>query len=181
MKIFLEFEKYPSGYKEHGYYEFNILSCCAPTNLWLIVNNGINEENNVFTHDFQYSKIVSLMEVSTRLQAGIELHGKVVTIALGNYGHLYNVVLDLGEDATDWTWKQYDNMINDAKTALDIHLIDLDELHQSKEYLGLPLEECIKKLLLEDEIGYDIHTLRSIDKDGNILNVIERDNLAKNS
>ena len=88
---------------------------------------------------------------------------------------------DLGEDATDWMWKQYGNMINDAGTALDIHLIDLDELHQSKEYSGLPLEECIKKLLLEDEIGYDIHTLRSIDKDGNILNVIERDNLIENA
>ena len=181
MKIFLEFEKVSNKYKEHGVYEFKILSCCSPTTLWLIVDKGINKDESVATHDFQYWKIVSLMEVSTCLQAGIELHGKVVTIALGNYGHLYNVVLDLGEDATDWMWKQYDNMINEAGTALDIHLIDLDELHQSKEYSGIPLEECIKKLLLEDEIGYDIHTLRSIDKDGNILNVIERDNLIENA
>lgn len=176
MKIFLEFEKYSSGYKEQGYYEFNILSCCAPTNLWLIVNNGINEENNISTHDFQYRKIVSLMEVSVRLQAGIELHGKVATIALGNYGHLYNIVLDLGEDAADWMWRQSDNITDDAGSALDIYLIDLDELHQSKEYAELSLEECIKKLLLEDEIGYEIHTLRCIDKDGNILNVSERYN-----
>lgn len=176
MKIFLEFEN-GKDYKEHGYYEFNILSCCAPTNLWLILDRGINDEGGLATHDFQYWKIVSLMEVSTRLQAGIELHGKVVTIALGNYGHLYNVVLDLGENATDWIWKQHDNMIDDAGTMLDIHLIDLDELHQSKEYAGLSLEECIKKLLLEDEIGYEIHTLRSIDKNGHILNASEKEQL----
>ena len=180
MKIFLEFEKCPGGYKEHGYYEFNILSCCAPAKLWLVVDNGINEENNVSTHDFQYRKIVSLMEVSVRLQAGIELHGKVATIALGNYGHLYNIVLDLGEDAPDWDWRQCDHIINDAGSALDIHLIDLDELHQSKEYAGLSLEDCIKRLLLEDEISYEIHTLKSIDKNGNILNVWERDNLHHN-
>ena len=60
---------------------------------------------------------------------------------------------------------------------MDIYLIDLDELHQSKEYVGLSLEECVKKLLMEDEISYEIHTLKSIDKDGNILNVLERDKL----
>ena len=176
MRIFLEFEK-GNDYKEKGYYEFNVLSCCAPANLWLVVDNGINTEEDVCTRDFQYRKIVSLMEVSTCIQAGIELHGQVATIALGNYGHLYNIVLKLGEDAPDWIWRQSDNIIDDAGSALNIYLIDLDELHQSKEYVGLSLEECVKKLLMEDEISYEIHTLKSIDKDGNILNVLERDKL----
>lgn len=176
MRIFLEFEK-GNDYKENGYYEFNILSCCAPANLWLVVDYGLNTENGVVTHDFQYKKIVSLMEVSTCLQAGMELHGQVATIALGNYGHLYNIVLSLGEDASNWVWKQYDNIIDNTGSVLDIYLIDLDELHQSKEYVGLSLEECVKKLLMEDEISYEIHTLKSIDKDGNILNVLERDKL----
>lgn len=178
MKIFLEFTK--NDYEEHGYYEFKILSCCSPSNLWLVVDNGMNTDEGVVTHDFQYRKVVSLMEVSTRIQAGIELHGQVVTIALGNYGHLYNIVLNLGEDCPDYVWHQTENFINDADDCTELYLIDFDELHQSKEYTGLSLEESIKKLLLEDEIGYEIRTLRSIDDKGNILNVIERDNLAGN-
>ena len=157
MKILLEFTK--NDYKEHGYYEFKILSCCSPSNLWLVVDNGVNTDEGVVTHDFQYRKVVSLMEVSTRIQAGIELHGQVVTIALGNYGHLYNIVLNLGEDCPDYVWNQTENFINDACTEL--YLIDFDELRQSKEYAGLSLEESIKKLLLEDEIGYEIRTVVS--------------------
>lgn len=176
MEIFLKFNE-GKDYQEHGFYEFKILSCCAPSNLWLILDRGINDADGLATHDFQYWKIVSLMEVSTRLQAGIELHGKVVTIALGNYGHLYNMVLDFEGDSANWSWEQYDNPINNAGSALDIHLIDLDELHQSKKYLGLSLEDCIKKLLLEDGNGYESQTLRCIDKDGNILNMLERDDL----
>lgn len=181
MKIFLEFENQNSKYEESGYYEFKILSCCAPNNLWVIVDNGINNDNGITTHDFQYRKVISLMEVSTHLQAGVELHGQVVTIAWGNYGHLYNVVLNLGEDYPNFMWKQIENPINDSDAYTDLYLVDLDELHQSKEYVGLSLEECIKKLLLEDEIGYEIHTLRSIDQEGHILNVTERYNLIDNA
>ena len=177
MKIFLEFEYVRNEYKEHGFYEFKILSCCAPTNLWLVVDNGINEDANVSTHDFQYKKIISLMEVSTRLQAGIELHGKVATIACGNYAHLYNIVLGFDGDSSDWEWKQHDNIISNGNNEIEIYLIDLDELHQSKEYSDLSLEDCIKKLLIEDEISYDLRTLKSIDKNGKILNVLEREQL----
>lgn len=174
MKIFLEFENENSKYKEYGYYEFNILSCCAPNNLWMVVDNGINDDEGIVTRDFHYRKVISLMEVSTCIQAGVELHGQVVTVALGNYGCLYNVVLSLGEDQSNFIWHQYEPPIVNTDSNTNVYLIDLDELHQSKEYAGLPLEECIKRLLVDDEVGYENHTLRSITQDGNILNVSER-------
>ena len=129
MKIFLEFTK--NDYKEHGYYEFKILSCCSPSNLWLVVDNGINKDEGVVTHDFQYRKVISLMEVSTRIQAGIELHGQVVTIAWVNYGHLYNIVLNLGEDYPNFIWHQTENFINDGDASLSMtqHVLSLVSTH----------------------------------------------------
>ena len=55
---------------------------------------------------------------------------------------------DLGEDATDWMWKQYGNMINDAGTALDIHLIDLDELHTIKRILRASFRGMYKETFI---------------------------------
>lgn len=173
MKIFLEITNSKTGFNEHGYYDFEILSCCSPHDLWIVVDHGINDENGINTHDFEYRKIVSLMEVTTLID-GKKFHGQVATIALGSYGHLYNIILNLGEEYPNYEWRQIENFINGNN---EFYVLEFDELRQSKEYADLSLEECIKQLLLTDQIGYEIHTLRSIDKDGNILNILEREKL----
>ncbi len=165
MKIDLEF-KNVGGRSEKGCYEFAIHSCCSPSNLWVVlVKDSPKSDDGTVT--FQYWKVISLMEVSVALRCGVVLHGKVATVSLGNYDLLQNVVLDLSEGGEYCIYLQRDSILSDLGEC-STYVIDLDELRESPSYTGLGLEVCIKRLLLNESVGYDIWTRRVIDASGNI-------------
>lgn len=171
MRIFVEIKNNRTGFKLADYVTFNILSCCAPVNLWLVRDLGEEDVDGALSHNFTYRKVVSLMEVVCVID-NKEFHGQVASIAMGNYVRLYNVILNLGEEHTDYEWNQSDNPY--CYGGLEVYTIDLDELKQSKEYANLSVDECFAKILTNESIGYEILTDRYITGDGLIFNVNER-------
>lgn len=171
MRIFLEVNNKRTGFHLADYVTFDILSCCAPSNLWLLRDFGPQEEYGITTHNFAYKKVVSLMETITVID-GKEFHGQVATLATGNENRMYNAVLHLGEEHTQYGWEQPDN--DYCCGGLDVYTIDLDELRQSKEYKDLSVDECFSKLLINPSMGYELLANRYVTNEGKILNTNER-------
>lgn len=147
---------------------FDILSCIAPSNLWILADLGIGKEGLVTVHTFKYRKVVSLMEVRTFFK-GIEYHGQVISIANGDQG-IMNLVINLNEGNSPIEWEQIDNDFLGDNT----YFIDLDELRQSKGYAELTVDECFSKLLSNKEIEYHLRGDRFVElPSGNIKNASE--------
>lgn len=160
MRIFLDVKNEKTGFHLADYVTFKILSCCAPHNLWII--RDYRDERR-----FSYRKIVALMEVVAVID-GKEFHGQVANIALGNYGRLSNIIINLGEENTDYNWEQLNNPY--CYGGLDVYIIDLDELRKSERYSNLSVDECFLNLLTKETIGYELITDRYVTNDGALMN-----------
>ena len=146
MKIFLSIKSSTGNYIENNYFEFNIETSYSPHNLWLITGIELEEEGIMSFH-YDYKKVVAVMEVSTIIN-NEKFHGQVVSIAMGNRCEkLKNIIISLGEDKPEYTWKQIDNYY--ASIGEETYCIDLDELCTNKQYQGLDVEAIFDKLLRE--------------------------------
>ena len=104
---------------------FEILSSVAPSNLWIVADKGIDTKGVIQHHTFYLKKVVVLMEVKT-VYNGVEYHGKVVSVANGEYG-LMNLVVDLCEGEEPIEWEQIDNDF-----IGNTYFVDLNELRRIK-------------------------------------------------
>lgn len=135
---------------------FEILSSVAPSNLWIVVDKGIDTKGVIQHHTFYLKKVVVLMEVKT-VYNGVEYHGKVVSVANGEYG-LMNLVVDLCEGEEPIEWEQIDNEFL-GKT----YFVDLDELRQSRGYENLSVDDCFTKLLTDSDMDYNLRGDRYVE------------------
>ncbi len=146
---------------------FDILSSTTPSNLWIISDKGIETKGVMQHHAFVFKKVVVLMEVRT-IYDGVEYHGKVVSIANGEYG-LMNLVVDLCEGEKPIEWEQIDNDF-----IGNTYFVDLNELRQSKGYENLTAVECFAKLLTNNDMKYNLRGDRYVElESGKIKDVSE--------
>lgn len=149
MRIDIEITDRNTKKKKNESVNFNILSCVAPTNLWIVLNKGKDTRNHN-NLQFSYKKIVSLMEVTATCN-NEQLHGQVATIAQGNAGGLGYFILKLKDESEKNTYTQLEFSDNSYETFI----IDLDELNQINFFKGKNLKECVKELLLYSYLDYD--------------------------
>ena len=135
---------------------FDILSSTTPSNLWIISDKGIETKGVMQHHAFCFKKVVVLMEVKT-IYEDVEYHGKVVSIANGEYG-LMNLVVDLCEGEEPIEWEQTDNDFLE-----NTYFVDLDELRQSRGYENLSVDDCFTKLLTDSDMEYNLRGDRYVE------------------
>ena len=171
MRIYLEVKNEKKDFKFADYVTFNVVTSYSPNNLWVLRNFGEEIEDGISSHNFVYRKVIAVMEVIAVIDK-IEFHGKVVTIALGDFGSLMNIVINLGEENTSYSWTQIDNDFIGGYE--EVYFIDLDDLKSSKEFADLSIEECFAKLLICNNTEYQLRNFRYILPSGRILNIDER-------
>lgn len=158
MRLFLEVSNKYEGYKESRYFTFKIESSYSPSNLWMIQNQGNETIKENSLHSFAYKKVLAVSYVTTTIN-NIEFHGKVVSIAEGNYGGVTDVLIDMGDEYPNYIFNQLDYSFWNGS---DTFIIDLDELRTDKNFENLSTVECFAKLINFEDMGYDIRFNRFI-------------------
>jgi len=174
MKLFMEeIENKRYGIKVSGPIPFHIETSYAPTNLWILKDSGLDTEHGIQTRNFLFRKVIAVMEVTTNVE-GHELHGQVVTCAEGEFGKLTNLLISLGDDESEFYWRQMDNEFEETFTDDRVYLVDLDDLRQSRGFENLSVEECFSELLINNSMGYETRKYRFVDsRDGRIMDADE--------
>lgn len=168
MRLFLKIVNRHIGLKIADYFTFNIEVCYHPTNLWMLKNQGEEIINKGIVKNFTYKKVLCVMYVTTVINK-ITFHGKVVSIATGNYGGIQNVLVSLGDENPNYEFYQDDYSFGEGET----YFIELDELKTNKGFENLSPVDCFAKLIDNDNIGYDIRFDRYILNSKNILDASE--------
>lgn len=169
MRIYLDITNKRKEFKISDYITFNITTCYSPSNLWVLRDLEKDAKNWIIAHEFSYKKVLSVMETIAIID-NKEFHGQVISIA--EKGGIRNLVLNLGEE-NEYDWKQFEN---DYMGYNNVYFIDIDELKTNKEYRDLSIEECFA-MLFEDNIDYNIRTLKYILPNKQILNASEYSDL----
>lgn len=174
MKLFMEeIENKRYGIKVSGLIPFHIETSYAPTNLWILKDSGLDTEHGIQTRNFLFRKVIAVMEVTTNVE-GHELHGQVVTCAEGEFGKLTNLLISLGDDESEFYWRQMDNEFKETFTDDRVYLIDLDDLRQSKGFENLTVEQCFCELLTNSSMEYDLRKYRYVNlRNGHIMDANE--------
>lgn len=168
MKLFVEITNRQIGFKKADYFTFNIEACYHPTNLWMLKNQGEERIVKGVIHSFIYKKVLCVMYVTTIIN-DITFHGKVVSIATGNYGGIQNVLVSLDDEYPNYEFNQDDYSFEEGET----YFLDLDELRTNKGFENLSPVDCFAKLINNDNIGYDIRFDRYILNSEKILDASE--------
>lgn len=168
MRIFLEITNRHIGLKISDYFTFNIEACYHPINLWMLKNQGEERVAKGVLQSFTYKKVLCVMYVTTVIN-NITFHGKVVSIATGNYGGIQNVVVSLGDENPNYEFDQLDWSFGEGET----YFIDLDELKTNKGFENLSPVDCFAKLINNENIGYDIRFDRYILNSESIIDASE--------
>lgn len=158
MRLFLEISNKYENYKASKYFTFKVESSYAPSNLWMIQDQSKEIIKGNTLHSFTYKKVLAVSYVTTTIN-NIEFHGKVVSIAEGNYGGVTDVLIYMGDEHPNYEFNQLNySFWNGGETFI----IDLDELKTDKNFENLSPVECFAKLINFENMGYDIRFNRFI-------------------